>query len=142
MPKLYMCRGGGCGIKDKCLRYTETPDDDQKYYTYPPNYNDGLECDFFCDPSNKRKRSGGYWRTERGRMVNMDYANRDGTTRSKQVSVTVSLEMWTEIQVKMRRSGFTSPPEMFRVAMRQFLNKNKPTTSGGSPANAKEEKGM
>ena len=142
MPKFSMCRGDGCILKDKCLRYTETPDDNQEYYQHPPCYNDGTVCDFFCDPSVKRKRSGGYWRTERGKMVNMDYANRDGTTRSKQVSVTVSLEMWTEIQVKMRRSGFTSPPEMFRVAMRQFLNKNKSTSNTGPPANEEDEKGM
>ena len=40
-----MCKGKGCPVKNKCYRYTATPDYYQAWFTVSP-YIDG-KCDFY-----------------------------------------------------------------------------------------------
>lgn len=46
MPDISMCPGNDCPMKEKCWRFTATPDPwRQAFFSTPPN--DGEECEQF-----------------------------------------------------------------------------------------------
>lgn len=54
MADIAMCSGKGCGLKDKCYRYTAPKSQYmQSYFTIPPIDKDG-KCELFWD--NKQKK--------------------------------------------------------------------------------------
>lgn len=40
-----MCRGEWCDIKERCLRFTAKPDENQKYFKHTPIWNN--ECKMY-----------------------------------------------------------------------------------------------
>lgn len=55
MADLTMCRGGECPLKNRCYRYTASPDEHQSYFVeIPGDY--GEEIKTFPDPKHNTRR--------------------------------------------------------------------------------------
>ena len=60
MPDIAMCKGGGCTIKENCIRYTAEPTPYRQTYFAKPPYKKkmgGSSCEYFSD--NRRYK----WKT-------------------------------------------------------------------------------
>lgn len=49
MPDYMMCKGGGCMLKDKCLRFTAKGSDWQSWFAEVPWDTEELDCEYFMD---------------------------------------------------------------------------------------------
>jgi len=47
MPDITMCRGEGCGMKERCFRYLADPSHYQSFFVTSPNQ--GKECEHFWE---------------------------------------------------------------------------------------------